>query len=122
MKKHEPWKERHYDRNSLLKRLLKNRIVDTHRGCWISTSVMGSGYGVIRFHHHGHISSLRLHRLMAWLFIGYDGDARVEVCHSCNVKACFNPGHLYLATHQQNMIDARRDKLWKRERGWKKCA
>lgn len=117
MKKHETWKERHYDRESLLKRLFKNRVIDPVTGCWIAKSVLTTGYGVIRFEHHGHKSAMRLHRLVAWLYLGYDGNLKVEVCHHCNVKACFNPAHLYLASHRQNMLDARRDKLWKKPSG-----
>ncbi len=29
----------------------------------------------------------------------------LQVCHSCDVKACVNVDHLFLGTHQQNMDD-----------------
>ena len=33
------------------------------------------------------------------------------VCHRCNNKPCVNTDHLYLATNQQNILDAFRDGL-----------
>lgn len=33
------------------------------------------------------------------------------VCHRCNNKGCINVDHLYLATNQQNILDAARDGL-----------
>ncbi len=35
----------------------------------------------------------------------------LHVCHSCNNKICCNPNHLYLATNEQNVLDAHRDGL-----------
>lgn len=29
----------------------------------------------------------------------------MEVCHSCDNTLCVNPGHLFTATHKQNMED-----------------
>ena len=116
----ETWKQRHYDREALFKRIFKHRIIDPDTGCWLWPYVNDSGYGQLHFDHHGHKHSVRIHRIIAWLYLGYDGSSKLEVCHSCNVKACFNPAHLYIATHQQNMKDARRDGLWKKPRGRKK--
>ena len=31
-----------------------------------------------------------------------------EICHHCDVAACFNPGHLFAGTHKDNMSDSAR--------------
>lgn len=37
----------------------------------------------------------------------------VDVCHSCDNRACVNPRHLYLAPHYQNLLDCKqRGRLW----------
>lgn len=110
--KREPWKQRHYDCHKLFARLFKHRIIDPVTSCWLWPFVNDSGYGQLHFDHHGRKFSFRIHRIAAWLYLGYDGATNLEVCHSCNVKACFNPSHLYLASHQQNIRDARRDGLF----------
>lgn len=41
-----------------------------------------------------------------------------EVCHRCDNPRCVRLGHLFLATHRDNILDASKKKrLWRRETG-----
>lgn len=69
--------------------------------CWRwEGSVNASGYGqmtVKGVHWPAHKASYLLNR-------GEIGP--LNVCHTCDIRSCVNPNHLYLATQSQNMKDA----------------
>lgn len=75
-------------------------------GCWLKIGVRPSRYGSFRIS--GRLT--RAHRASWEAHFGPIPDG-LYVCHRCNNKPCCNPKHLYLATHQQNLIDAGRDGL-----------
>jgi len=71
-------------------------------GCWIwMGGVSSNGYGAFAIERRlygAHRISYALHRGV----IPKD----LCVCHWCNTKSCVNPAHLYIATSEQNSLDA----------------
>lgn len=69
--------------------------------CWLwMGGVTHNGYG--RFKFEG--KTRRAHR---YSFVQHRGEIPrgYDVLHSCDTPSCVNPDHLFLGTHQDNMID-----------------
>lgn len=67
-------------------------------GCWIWLgSVTNKGYGICEH-------DKRIHRRMYELAIGPIPEGR-HVLHSCDVRCCGNPAHLYLGSNAKNIED-----------------
>jgi hypothetical protein len=47
----------------------------------------------------------RVHRLAAVIWLGFDDDSSLLVCHHCDNPSCFNPAHLFIGTSLDNAID-----------------
>jgi hypothetical protein len=85
--------------------------VDMSGDCWLwQGPINRQGYGVLRWRD----KTDRAHRAAYELAHGVMLDGQF-VCHSCDVRACVNPAHLWLGTHLDNMAD--RDRKGRVARG-----
>ena len=74
---------------------------DLNGGCWLWTGLVGSnGYGRLSVRK----NTMSAHRWSYTAFRGEIPDGAL-VCHSCDVRVCVNPDHLWLGTHKDNTRD-----------------
>lgn len=90
-------------------KLLKKLLVDPETGCWLWTGCTNfnkrrpndPGYGRIEINYRKY----KVHRISAWLYKGFSLESKLCICHHCDNPLCFNPEHLFVGTHADNMQD-----------------
>ena len=50
-------------------------------------------------------TDVRLHRLVAHLFRGFDLKSKLRVLHKCDNTRCINPSHFFFGTQKDNVQD-----------------
>ena len=91
-------------REAVLKRLFRN-IKVSDKECWEWQGATTNGYGTFRDNEVAENFKLLVTRV-AWVVIkGEPIPDNLHVLHRCDNPKCFNPDHLFLGTHQDNMKD-----------------
>lgn len=82
--------------------MLFARTITDQRGCWLwQGALRGKGYAATSWRDR----PIEAHRLV-WILIHGEPPPKLEVCHTCDVRHCINPEHLWLGTRKQNAQDA----------------
>jgi len=97
-----------YSLEHILERLNRYIVQIPFSDChyWIGGLGRKNGYGCFKVREKGNRNNCRqykTHRLIYELLIGPIGDK--HVLHRCDNPQCVNPDHLFLGTHQDNMLD-----------------
>ena len=83
--------------------LLERINYDPVSGCWNARSGLNNK-GYPRVCYKG--KETLLARLVAMFWLGLKVSDSRDVLHHCDNPACFNPKHLFLGTHRDNMRDS----------------
>lgn len=94
-----------------MERMLK-KVPD---GCWIWLGATNeNGYGTVSVD-----GKTKLAHRQSYILHKGPIEKGMLVCHTCDVRTCCNPDHLYLGTHLDNMRDMRlRDRSPNSKAGW----
>jgi hypothetical protein len=83
-----------------LARVFANVVKDAN-GCWLWQGFKTvNGYGSTSYRN----KSGRVHR---YVYVALNGpiSSTLDVCHTCDVRLCINPDHLWAGTRKQNVED-----------------
>lgn len=87
-------------RKSPTERFIAKIKVDPTSGCWLWQAKLRDGYAAFR---HGGWQSGHI-----WAYERFIGTVPhgLLCCHTCDVRSCVNPYHLFLGSNKDNTIDA----------------
>lgn len=94
-------------------RIEANCQIEPFTGCWLWQGFVHkppNPYGATSYRG----KNWRVHRLAYFLWKGPLNPV-LDVCHSCDVKCCCNPDHLWQGTPKANMQDAAQKMIWSRQ-------
>lgn len=86
------------------KKKLDENIVVLLDGCWYWTGAKNNGYGIVSFWNPKR--DYRASRVSAHIYLDFDLESNLVVCHKCDNPSCCNPDHLFIGTQKDNIQDA----------------
>lgn len=109
-------KKINYPKNRKIKSIEERfwaKVLKTDK-CWLwQGAINENGYGVINIGRSVQVECeksksilIRVHRLSYELHFGEIGDG-LDVCHTCDVRNCIRPDHLFEGTRKENMEDCK---------------
>lgn len=108
------------ERKSKLQAILdKNTRKAGPDDCWLYQKTHWKGYGRVGITlENGKVLRMNAHRVAYALHYNMDIPPALMTCHSCDVRDCVNPAHIFLGTAKLNAKDALlKDRRYKRPRG-----
>ena len=81
---------------------IRSQTVIDDSGCWLWTGQLTTNGYAQAYYRNKHVL---LHRVAYERSHDVKVDSRTYVCHTCDVKTCINPDHLWLGSPKQNMED-----------------
>jgi len=86
-------------------RSMRERCIVDANGCWLYPEIVSNtGYGHTQISTDGKRRNWAAHRLM-WVLEKGPIPKDMLVCHTCDVRNCINPAHLWLGTNTDNQRD-----------------
>jgi len=92
--------------DEVFRRVFGDRFEKTSSGCWLWRGrIQWDGYGEFAFSINGRQRRMQAHRAAWQLAHKRRAGRKLEICHTCDVRACINPAHLFEGTHSVNERD-----------------
>lgn len=91
------------DKRTTKQRLLVRREIDTESGCWYLAGRKRTSKDYHCLCMNGKM--VLVHRLSAWIWLGFDIKSKLLALHDCDHPPCWNPNHLFFGTNKDNAWD-----------------